>query len=55
MVESQWTQLRHNHHVDRLEYNLLHGWEVKFFHYHLGAILDVDGQINLFFVVVLEA
>ena len=40
--------------VNCVEYYLLHGREIKVLDRQLGAVLDVDAQMDLFFVVVLD-
>ena len=55
MTENQGTFRGQKHLVNRLEYDLLHRWEVEILDGQLRAILDVDAQVNLLFVIVLDA
>ena len=55
MTEDKWTFRGQEHLVNRLENDLLHRWEVEILDGQLCAVLDVDAQVNLLFVIVLDA
>ena len=45
---------RKQQHIDHLKDDILHRWEVKGLHGKFGAILNVDPQVDLIFIVVLN-
>ena len=55
LAESKRALLGQQHHVDGLENDLLHAREVEILDDQFCAVLDVDAQMNFFFVVVLNS